>query len=48
MRVSVLQAVRQGGVVAVVGLGPDDVTIPINDAVLREVDIRGCVCNNYW
>ena len=44
----VLQAVRPSGVVAVVGLGHDDVTIPITDAVLREIDIRGCVCNNYW
>ncbi|XP_070212198.1 sorbitol dehydrogenase-like isoform X2 [Littorina saxatilis] len=42
-----IYAVRPGGVVAVVGIGPDDVSIPIVDVALREIDIRGCVCNNY-
>ncbi|PVD19847.1 hypothetical protein C0Q70_20340 [Pomacea canaliculata] len=39
-------AVRMGGVVAAVGFGPESVDIPVMEAVVREVDIRGCVANN--
>lgn len=42
------QAVRMGGVVAAVGFGPESVDIPVMEAVVREVDIRGCVANNNW
>ena len=36
-----LQATRSGGVLVLVGLGPAQVTVPIVDAAVREVDIRG-------
>lgn len=35
------QATRSGGVLTLVGLGPPEVKIPIVDASVREVDIRG-------
>jgi L-iditol 2-dehydrogenase len=36
-----VQATRSGGVLVLVGLGPAQVTVPIVDAAVREVDIRG-------
>jgi L-iditol 2-dehydrogenase len=36
-----IQGTRAGGVVLLVGLGPANVTVPIVDAAVREVDIRG-------
>lgn len=35
------QATRSGGAVALVGVGPQMVTVPLINAALREVDIRG-------
>lgn len=39
--VFVLQATRSGGTLVLVGLGPEMVTVPIVNAAVREVDIRG-------
>lgn len=38
---SCFQATRSGGVVVVVGLGNQMVTLPLINAATREVDIRG-------
>ncbi|XP_060923732.1 sorbitol dehydrogenase [Limanda limanda] len=44
-----IYATRSGGVVVLVGLGSELVTIPLIDAALREVDIRGVFryCNTW-
>ena len=39
------QATRSAGVVAIVGLGTSDASLPVMDATIREIDIRGCMCN---
>ncbi|KAJ3664462.1 hypothetical protein Zmor_000025 [Zophobas morio] len=36
-----LEATKTGGVVALVGLGKFELTLPLENAILREVDIRG-------
>lgn len=36
-----VQATKSGGVIVLVGMGPDTVTVPLVNAAIREIDIRG-------
>ena len=45
---SCLQATRSGGVVVLVGLGAPEIKMPIVDASVREVDIRGIFRYTNW
>ncbi|KAK3739025.1 hypothetical protein QZH41_010484, partial [Actinostola sp. cb2023] len=36
-----IYATKSGGVIAIIGLGENDINIPIVEAIVREVDIRG-------
>ena len=49
MRVVPLQATRPGGVEVLVGMGSEMTTVPLLNAAIREVDIRGVFryCNTY-
>ncbi|KAL8624902.1 hypothetical protein ACOMHN_016198 [Nucella lapillus] len=44
---SAVNAVRPRGVVAVVSLIDDDVSLPMTYIAMQEIDLRGCICNNY-
>ena len=41
MLVVIFQSTKSGGCVVIVGLGASDITMPIVNACVREVDIRG-------
>lgn len=41
-----LQVTRNGGVVMIVGIGDDIATLPLTQALMREVDVRGTISIN--
>jgi hypothetical protein len=45
---NILQATRSGGMLVLVGRGPPDILIPIVNASVREIDIRGIFRYANW
>lgn len=43
-----LQATANGGCVVMVGMQPDEVTVPLLNAAVREVDIKGTFRYANW
>ncbi|CAG2057233.1 unnamed protein product [Timema podura] len=43
------ESTKSGGVIVIVGMGSAEVNIPLTEALVREIDIRGCFryCNDY-
>lgn len=42
------KATRQGGRVVMVGMGPPQVKVPLVDAIIKEIDIRGVFRYANW
>nr|CAD7394207.1 unnamed protein product [Timema cristinae] len=44
-----IKSTKSGGVIVIVGMGSAEANIPLTEALVREIDIRGCFryCNDY-